>query len=974
MRPTELVLTAGLLCLTLGDPRSTVSAQQPPASAPSSTAAEPGQERITLDYRDADLANVLRSLSRTYNLNLVTSTDVKGKVTVSLTDVTIDGALDAILTANGLMHTRRGNIIYINPGAPEAAAMANEPIRLKYLKAADAQNLLRKILSPKGDIKVDEVSNTLVVIDFPGNIDRVQELVHKLDVPPQQVLIEAKIIDITSKDLRNMGVTWTADYKPAGDAKGLFDRGTRAQEQLKATTTLAGTSSSLSGGQFKLDALTFKGLSITATLDALVRDDKAHLLATPSIAVINNQEARIVIGEKVPFKERQQTTTGTTETTKFIDVGTTLRVTPSINADGYITVRIHPEVSSVSALLDAGPRITTREADTTVRIKEGETIVIAGLIKQEDNRTKSGVPILGQLPILDYVFGSRSKDQTQTELAVFITPKIIRSREEEQALSAQAAKKEEAYVTIATTGKLGVVLSLFEKAEQLEQGEGLESRRKPEWFRMQQALNLYEHIAAEYPDSPQAPVALYRAARIYLHDVRDVQQAKLITQHLLERYPDSSVAARAKRFSKEIEKAERLQQRSLDLAQQLAEEKRRQQEQKFQQRQQEELTRQREAQRQKAQEAAELRRKQTQERAEQLKAERLRQQQEQAAQRQKAQEAAGLKKQQAQEHAEQLKAEQLRKQQEQAKQRQQAKELVELKRKEAQEQAERRRQEQERTEQLRAERLRKQQEQAEHLQAERLRKQQELAAQRQQAKELVELKRKEVREKAERLTAERLRAQQEQTERRRQEQELRRQQQEELKRQREAQRQKAQEAEELKKKQARERAEQLKAERLRKQQEQAEHREAERLRRQQELAEQRQKAQETAELRRRQAQEAVELRKKQAQEAAELRTRQAQERAEQAQSERLPQQQEQAERREAERLRRQQELAEQRQKAQEAAELRRRQAKEAAELKEKQARERAEQREVERLGQGGQQAPPRQQQLEPLPSHEQENP
>lgn len=589
--------------------------------APAFSQTEPGQESeplVTLDYRDADLSNVLRSFAYAYHLNLVTSTDVKGKVTISLREVTIDDALEAILAANGLTYSRKGSIIYVNPGGQEGAAIVAEAVRLSYLKASDAQGLVRKVLSPKGDIKVDEVSNTLVLTDFPGNIQRVRELLKHLDVAPQQVLIEAKILDITSKDLQNLGLTVQGDWKPTGDVKGIFHRDTLFQEQLKSTMTVAGTSSTLSGGQVKLDALTLKGLSFTATLDALIRDQKAHLLATPSIAVLNNQEARIVIGEKVPFKERTQTTTGTTETTKFIDVGTTLRVTPSLNDDGYITMRIHPEVSSVSALLDAGPRITTREADTTVRIKEGETVVIAGLITQEDNRTKSRIPVLGQVPGLEYIFGSRSKDHTQTELAVFITPRMLRSNQELQALGREAEAKEEAKATLPTTGQMGVVLTLFQKADLLERGEGLESRRKPSWFRSAQALNLYEHITAEFPQSPQAPESLYRTARIQASILRDFEQARASIQQLQQAYPDSPVAPKAQQLLKEIERQERLKQLSADLERRVVQEKRTQESQA------------REAKLQHTREQAALARRQAQEQAWQLKGERQRIRQERA--------------------------------------------------------------------------------------------------------------------------------------------------------------------------------------------------------------------------------------------------------------------------------------------------------------------------------------------------------
>jgi type IV pilus assembly protein PilQ len=505
---------------------------------------------ISLDYKDADVNAVLRSLAWSYGLNLVASTDVKGKVTINLRNVTLNDALDAILTSNGYVHVRRGSIIYISSGAAEGMDLSSEPVFLKYLKAAEAQNLLRKVISSKGDIKVDEVSNMLIITDYAANIEKVKKLIEGIDKPPQQVLIEVKILDITSKDLHNIGVTYSADYKPAGDVKGLFQRNTRYQEELKGTVGMAGPSSALSGGQFQVNTLNFKGLSITATIDALVQDQKANLLASPSIAVLNNREARIVIGEKVPYKERTQTTTGTTETTKFIDVGTTLRVTPSINADGYITMMVHPEVSSVTAILDAGPRITTRECDTTVRVMEGETIVLGGLIKQQDDRTRSKIPLLGDLPIIGLLFSDRSKEQTQTELAVFITPKILRSREEAKLYGAKA--EEEIYVNIGPTGELSIAYQLFEKADHLDRGVGLESRRKDMKYRKTQALSIFENIASQFPNSPKAPEALWRAGQICYKYERNALKTRDILEKLISDYPESRYAASGKRLYNKI--------------------------------------------------------------------------------------------------------------------------------------------------------------------------------------------------------------------------------------------------------------------------------------------------------------------------------------------------------------------------------------------------------------------------------------
>ena len=556
---TVLILAAvGLSCVSTAEEPAAYQpmADQPmapPAANQGPVVTNESNPVISLDYKDADINAVLRSMAWSYGLNLVTSTDVKGKVTINLKNITLDEALDAILTASGYVHMRRGNIIYISSGAADGIDLTSEPVFLKYLKASEAQNLLRKVISSKGDIKVDEVSNMLIITDFAANIEKVKKLINSIDIPPQQVLIEVKIVDITSKDLENLGVTWSADYKPISDVKGgLFNRKTAFQEEMNTTTSVPGPSGTLSGGQFKVNTLNFKGLSLSATIDALCQDQKANLLASPSIAVLNNHEARIVIGEKVPYTEREQTTTGTTETTKFIDVGTTLRVIPSINADGYITMIVHPEVSSVSALLAAGPRITTREADTTVRVKEGETIVIGGLIKQDDNRIKSKVPLLGDIPIIGLLFSDRSKDQAQTELAVFITPKILRSREEAKLYGAKA--EEEVYVNIGPTGELSIAYQLFDKADKLDKGVGLESRRKDMKFRKTQALGLFENIASQFPNSPKAPESLYRAAMIDYYYYDDAIKARDALEKLVSDYPRSGFATYGKELYDKITK------------------------------------------------------------------------------------------------------------------------------------------------------------------------------------------------------------------------------------------------------------------------------------------------------------------------------------------------------------------------------------------------------------------------------------
>lgn len=505
-------------------------------------------KKISLDYKNADLATVLRSLSWTYDLNIVTGPKVKGKVTISLKDIAVRDALEAILTINGLIFSERAGIIYVITGDPKAIDMNSEVIFLKYLSASEALNLLRNIGSSKGDMKINELSNSLIVTDFPKNIAKIKKLLVQVDIAPKQVLIEAKIVDITSSDLAAMGITMTPDYNPG---HGLFDRDNYFAERLTGTLSMA-EQSELTGGQLVISAFTMKNLSVPMTIDALVRDGRAKLLASPSIAVLSGEEARIIIGEKYPISERTQTTTGTTETVTFVDIGTSLRVTPTINDDDYITMRVHPEVSSTTSVVGGNPRITTREADTTVRVKEGETLVIGGLIKHTDTRTHEKIPILGDIPILGFLFSRFSKTIEQIELAVFITPTILRSQEEKARLGKKNIARERSYNILETTANLSIVESLFDRARALDMGRGIESIRKRKAFRKTQALNIYGHIVTQFPETERAAEAVYRAGMIQYQDFKDYESAKEVFAILISDYPDSKFAKRANKIYKKI--------------------------------------------------------------------------------------------------------------------------------------------------------------------------------------------------------------------------------------------------------------------------------------------------------------------------------------------------------------------------------------------------------------------------------------
>ena len=524
-------------------------------------------KRLSLDYKDADLPSVLKSLAYTYNLNLVSTKEIKGTITLTLNNVTVDEALEAILTVSGFSYHRKGNLIYLYPAAgTEDVGLVTTSFMLKYLTSDDASALLTKSLSPRGDIRVNAVNNSIVVRDYPPVLEKIQSLLDEIDTPPSQVLIEAKIVDIDSKDLQNLGSTFSATYTAP---TGLFNShgpDYRGPDQVGGTTSVTGPSSTVTGGQFKLTSFVLKNWNITAQIDALVQDQRADLLASPSIATLNGKEARIVIGEKVPYKEQTQTTTGTTQTTKFIDVGTTLRVTPQISSDGYITMVVHPEVSAVKSLtLDAGPYITTSEADCVVRVKDGETLVIGGLIKNARSHVRSRVPVLGYIPILGLAFGNKSVDAEQRELAVFITPHIIKSSADKKVI--RSIDKDEVYVNIVGTGERALVNYLYGQARNMEANDGLESRRKDEKTRISGALDIYRQIYSQFPGNEKAPESLFKAGIIYYSYFRDYAGAKVSFSKLVEDYPDSRYAPKSKYLLKAIQRREERQQKAAQVPQ-----------------------------------------------------------------------------------------------------------------------------------------------------------------------------------------------------------------------------------------------------------------------------------------------------------------------------------------------------------------------------------------------------------------------
>ncbi|MDP8212757.1 MAG: secretin and TonB N-terminal domain-containing protein [Candidatus Zapsychrus exili] len=529
----------------------------------SSVCAEEGL--ISVDYKDVELTMALKAIAYSNDLNIVMTKDISGTVSATLKNVTIDEALNAILRVNGYAYTRQGNLIYIIPG-PGTEGMGQETtsIRLSYLTAEKAKQLLFKTISIQGDIQVNEATNSLVVTDYPSRLRKVRRVLSEVDIQPIQVLIEAKIVDIQSKAFENLGTKMSLTYDPNGAnaGGGIFGRSTSFDESANFDTSLEGPSTTLSGGDLTI-ATVLKSLTASVTIDALVQEHKAHILASPSIATINGKESRIIIGERFPYLETTRDSSGTaTETTKFVDVGTTLRVTPLVSPDGWITMNVHPEVSSISAALDAGPRITTREADATIRVRDKETIIIGGLINKKDDRIVGGIPGLRSIPVIGKLFSKKSTDLEETELTVFITPHIIRTKEEMEKIGKGAAE-EEIFLNIEAVGNSNLVSKLWEHASNLEIEDTVESKDKTQQDRNSAILNTYKMIVNQFPESNNIDVALYKIGILY-SGLRNYRKSIESFKKLIIEFPYSSYADKAEKYLKAAEQKQKERQKIIE--------------------------------------------------------------------------------------------------------------------------------------------------------------------------------------------------------------------------------------------------------------------------------------------------------------------------------------------------------------------------------------------------------------------------
>jgi len=426
---------------------------------------------ISLDFKDGDLQDIFRLFADISGLNVVVNPGVGGKVTLKLTEVPWDQALDLILKTNGLGYVLEDNVIRIarlsdlqkeeqdRRKLAEEKALAGDLIeytkRISYAKAPVISDVLKKAgaLSARGQINVDDRTNTLIMRDLPSFVDKAKALIAELDRATPQVEIEARIVVTSRNFTRDLGIQWGFNQEQSPRFGNTTSKafpnaiilngggvpstgGISASQGGQASDAGIGPAGPGRGYAVNLPASGFNsGLGISMgnilgsfnldlALTALERQGRGRLLSTPKVTTQNNQAAEIKQGVQIPI----QTVANNTVTVQFKDAVLTLKVTPQITDAGTVILNLEVENNSADFgnLVNGIPPINTQSAKTIVLVKDGSTAVVGGIYQSNEQTSQQSTPFLSKLPVLGYLFRNRFVTSTNNELLLFITPRIVK--------------------------------------------------------------------------------------------------------------------------------------------------------------------------------------------------------------------------------------------------------------------------------------------------------------------------------------------------------------------------------------------------------------------------------------------------------------------------------------------------------------------------------------------------------------------
>jgi type II secretory pathway component GspD/PulD (secretin) len=374
-----------------------------------------GDDRLSLSIQDADIQSVLKGLSIKKKLNIVASKDVTGKISVNVHNLTLQEVLDAIITINGFSYIQKDNIIFVTSGKGNSGeGLLDEEVRiykLKYVDIEAVEKVIAKLVSESAKITFYKPEKTLIVQDFSRNLEQVEKVLDAVDIPPRQVLIETKILQVRLNDDTTLGIDWSDTFSGFFNASGnVFTQGFTGATQ--------GFFFNIMNGDFEL------------FLEALQNITDVNTLSSPSLLALDNKEASIIIGEKLGYHVTTATESAVLQSVEFLDTGTQLFLTPHVIDDDRVIMEIHPEVSD-GIVIDGLPSKNTAEVTTSLMAPDGGTIFIGGLIRDRKEDIKNRVPVLGSIPLLGALFSKTTNMTSRTEIVILITPHIISAANKE---------------------------------------------------------------------------------------------------------------------------------------------------------------------------------------------------------------------------------------------------------------------------------------------------------------------------------------------------------------------------------------------------------------------------------------------------------------------------------------------------------------------------------------------------------------
>jgi hypothetical protein len=364
---------------------------------------------ISMDFKDADLLDVLRLISHKVGVNIVPGPAVKGIITLRLENVPWETALDVILKAQGYTYIKEDNLIRVDTEDNLRGEMITKVIPLNYALAPELRDAIMGALTKSGSVVADQRTNSIIVTDTIANMSKIEQLIKELDTETKQVMIEAKIVEVYLDKNDQLGFLWTIkDFLEGFEISSLMTENMPLGDR----------------GEFIYKKLT-PGHDISGIISALVAEGKANVLSSPRIMTLHGREARIMVGEEIPYQQTTTSQAGVVQTNVlFRKVGVKLTVTPFINPKNYVTLTVKPEVSSFKGWAFQTPILSTKSSVTQLMIKDGETVVIGGIIDDHGTQQINKVPILGDLPFIGHLFRVETKENRKTELVIFITPHI----------------------------------------------------------------------------------------------------------------------------------------------------------------------------------------------------------------------------------------------------------------------------------------------------------------------------------------------------------------------------------------------------------------------------------------------------------------------------------------------------------------------------------------------------------------------